>query len=202
MGSVRAIVVSGKVNAIVVGRPGPQGPAGEALTADISDALTGAAAPSAENVFATMADVPTAAGDVGAEPVQAAASQAEAETGTEVAIRSWSPLRIWQAVAAKAALMLASYLPVLSGTVVESSGNFTLTEATHGGKNVFVTADADIAVQAASSYSDGFQCVVFNKHSADIDVTGTITAAGTKVPTKNSAGFMKGNGTINVSGLI
>lgn len=43
--------------------------------------------------------MPSAA-DVGAEPTQAAASQAEAEAGTEAGIRSFSPLRVAQAIAA------------------------------------------------------------------------------------------------------
>ena len=39
-----------------------------------------------------------------AEPAQSPATQPEAEAGTETAIRSWSPLRIWQAIAAKLTL--------------------------------------------------------------------------------------------------
>jgi len=43
-----------------------------------------------------------AAADIGAEPAQTAASQAEMEAGTESAIRSVSPLRVAQAIAALA----------------------------------------------------------------------------------------------------
>lgn len=38
---------------------------------------------------------------IGAEPTQTAVSQVEAEAGTEAGIRSWSPVRVFQAVAAK-----------------------------------------------------------------------------------------------------
>jgi hypothetical protein len=44
------------------------------------------------------------ASDVGAEPTQTAASQAEAEAGTGTTVRSWTPQRIWQAIAASLAL--------------------------------------------------------------------------------------------------
>lgn len=37
-------------------------------------------------------------GSISIEPAQTAASQVEAEAGTEVGLRSWSPLRIWQAI--------------------------------------------------------------------------------------------------------
>jgi hypothetical protein len=40
------------------------------------------------------------AGDVGAEPAQTAVSQAEAEAGTGTTVRSWTPLRVFQAIAA------------------------------------------------------------------------------------------------------
>lgn len=42
-----------------------------------------------------------AAAQAASEPVQTAASQAEAEAGTSTAVRSWTALRIWQAIAAK-----------------------------------------------------------------------------------------------------
>jgi hypothetical protein len=49
----------------------------------------------------------------GKEATQTAASQVEAEAGSETAIRSWSPLRIWQAIAAK--LTLGTWVSAADG---------------------------------------------------------------------------------------
>jgi hypothetical protein len=50
------------------------------------------------------ADAPTMLATLGAEAAQTAASQAEAEAGTGTGIRSWTPQRIWQAIAASLSL--------------------------------------------------------------------------------------------------
>lgn len=66
--------------------------------------------------------------DLSASP--ATASQAEAEAGTETAIRSFSPLRIFQAIAAKVAASIATLTLAYSATVkstqtVDASGRET-----------------------------------------------------------------------------
>ena len=66
----------------------------------------------------------------GYEPTQTAASQAEAEAGTENAIRSFSPLRVFQAIAAKVAASIATLTLAYSSTVkstqtVDSAGSET-----------------------------------------------------------------------------
>ena len=58
------------------------------------------------------------------------ASQVEAEAGTETAIRSWSPLRVFQAIAAKVAASIATLTLAYSSTVkstqtVDSTGKET-----------------------------------------------------------------------------
>lgn len=58
-------------------------------------------------------------------PTIASASQAESEAGTETAIRSFSPLRVWQAIAAKVAAGIAPYLTgyTESGVTLTQSGS-------------------------------------------------------------------------------
>ena len=102
------------------GPQGPQGPAG----ADGAQGLQGLQGPTA---------VSTNAGNsatLGTDsliyvPTQTAASQAESEAGTETAIRSWSPLRIFQAIAAKVAAGIAPYLTgyTESGATLTQSGS-------------------------------------------------------------------------------
>jgi hypothetical protein len=55
------------------------------------------------------------------EPQQTAASQAEAEAGTGTSIRSWTPLRIWQAIAA--ALTLGTWISGATGKATPVDGD-------------------------------------------------------------------------------
>lgn len=74
------------------------GAAAAAQAAAAADATTKA------NAAVTAANAYTDSGLAGKEGTQTAASQAEAEAGSETAIRKFSPLRIFQAIAAKLAL--------------------------------------------------------------------------------------------------
>lgn len=89
-------------------------PSQKAVKAHVASAVSAlvAAAPGAldtlDELAAALADDASFAASVtsslaGKEPTQTAASQAEAEAGTETGIRKWSPLRIKQAIAALAA---------------------------------------------------------------------------------------------------
>lgn len=70
-----------------------------------------------------------------AEPAQSAATQPEAEAGTETAIRSWSPLRIWQAIAAWWAASSAKTKldGIAAGATANASDGTLLARANHTG---------------------------------------------------------------------
>jgi hypothetical protein len=81
-----------------------------------------------------------------------AASQAEAEAGTETAIRSFSPLRVFQAIAAKVAASIATLTLAYSSTVkstqtVDSSGREThaITDGTNTA-TVRIAADGTLTI--------------------------------------------------------
>lgn len=92
-------------------------------------------------------------------------------------------------------------LPIVSDVVVVSGGSFTLSNTTHSGKIVAVPVTGTITISPTSAYDEGFQCVVWNLSTGDVTFSGTITATGTKLPTKIPCTIAKINNIIAVSNL-
>lgn len=106
MANIRAIVVKGRVGAITVGRPGPPGPGVQeyANLAAFPVAGTTGIVYLAQDTGLIYRWTGAAYTTIGGAAYEAA-SQAEVEAGTEAGLRSLSPLRIFQAIAAKIATM-------------------------------------------------------------------------------------------------
>lgn len=139
--------------------------------------------------------------DTEKEPVQTPASQAEAEAGTEAALRSWSPVRVFQAIAAKItaqlgaaydtsaelAALFAAKAP-LDPTVIPSAGNITLTaDQCHGSILEFTLTGESELPAGVSGMTLMVRSAGAFAHSLDPNGTETITlngvalAAGNKV---------------------
>lgn len=118
MANVRAIVVKGRVNAITVGRPGPPGPGVQEYANLAAFPATGTTGMVylAQDTGLIYRWTGAAYATIGGAAYEAA-SQAEAEAGTEAGLRSWSPVRVWQAVAAKVAAMFGT----TAGTICQGN---------------------------------------------------------------------------------
>lgn len=97
--------------------------------------------------------------DIGAEPAQAAATQAEMEAGTEAALRAMSPLRIKQAIDVLAGSKLIRSART-SDTILGTADKATLIDITSG---TFTQTFA-----ACSTLGDGWFCYIRNGGTGDI----------------------------------
>ncbi|TLM66004.1 MAG: hypothetical protein FDZ69_07425 [Deltaproteobacteria bacterium] len=135
MANIRAIVVSKKVNALTVGRPGPQGPGLKEYANLAAFPATGLAgliylAQDTGLIYRWTGSGYSAVGGA----AYAAATQPEAEAGTEAGLRSWSPLRVFQAAAAKVASMFGTTAgTICQGNDARLSDARPPTAHTHGG---------------------------------------------------------------------
>lgn len=98
---------------------------------------------------------------IGAEPAQTAASQVEAEAGSEAGIRSWSPLRVFQGITSwwdntgrLAPGEMGATTPFIAHTkpriVHTATGTVTLTAADSGTIYDNSQASGDVTISAAS----------------------------------------------------
>ena len=83
------------------------------------------------------------------------ASQAEAEAGTETDVRSFSPLRIFQAIAAKVAASIATLTLAYSDTVKSTQTVDSLGRETHVITDGVNTATARIAADGTLTIDQG-----------------------------------------------
>jgi hypothetical protein len=152
-----------------------------------------------------QADALTAA-NIGAEPAQTAASQAEAEAGTETAIRKWSPVTVFQAIAAK----LAAYAGAITASSLSLNQNISQSAWTTNGvrvKNYSVTlTDTSSSGTVAAAYSNRWGG---NTIAASNSVTYTDYAthyfeapvAGPNVTIPNAYTLIS-NGNVKISGKL
>jgi hypothetical protein len=132
--------------------------------------------------------VPTAADE---------ASQAEAEAGTEAAIRSWSPVRIWEAITAKLALLktiLGQYdtMPTITtGSTSETvamtynNGGVLTINCTAFGAAQTLTLTAPDWPSAATNYSTMTIRIITGANNPTIAVPSSWTAVTTVASKKN-----------------
>lgn len=138
-------------------------------------ALTG------EGAFAATlmgyADAAAVRTGIGAEPTQTAASQAEAEAGTEAAIRSMSPLRVFQAIAA----YFAANVDAVSADVetMMGSANNAAIRSNIGAQPVIpVIVDGSASASLTAAQVSGTHVSNYGMGGADVALTLPAAAAG------------------------